>query len=945
MNPTGNMKSMALIVKYSPKMINQKIVVVNDVDGQMVKDASVSGRMGTSTNVASDLVPDGFKLVDPSQVLPTKIDFNKGEMPDIKILVIPVTVKVTSDSPKADTEIVPGTKNVHFHGVSAKDLISTVTRVITIKTPDGKSTTKTDTVTFKRDATFDAGEESVTYGDWSENGKYQFAAVDAPKIAGYTANIPVEAQALTIFPNIADISGEITYVPDEQTMTIRYVYAKDPDIGIDETTVKGVTNSKGTYTVDQMNQDLVHDGWDDVAKLADDQKDVNYTFKADGNNVIVIYVYGKTVTVTPDQNIGSDDTLPSGDSYPDGVSHSDLNKTITRTIKVTDPKGKIKVTKQTVNFKRTATIDLLALAYGDDAVTYSNWTSKHPQFDEFDVQTVDGFTPTQAKVEQEAVTPDSKDENINITYGKEQDMHPTVINYVDENGQTVKSVNVNGKIGDAIKLEAPQGYHFDKGNVPALVIDASKPTQTVTVIKDKIDTGDPIVDTKQVANIINFTDKDGNIIHRQEVFGKDGDKIVPEMPKGYHTADFTTPALTINAKTPVQTVTIIADQSKSDDDPMVDTKDVLNVINYVDKSNKQISQQTVTGKDGDKIDVQLPKGYYYSGKPSALVIDAKNPVHSVTVEKDNGKSQHESTVDSRDVANIIEFMDKDGNKVNEKIASGKVGDKISINVPDGYHFIDGKTPDLTINAKNPVQKVIVEKDSSKPDNNPTIANVVNFVDKDGNRIASQNVTGKAGDKISLNVPNGYHFVDGKMPSLLIIATTPVQTVIVEKDKSNTDEPTVENKDVLNTIRYVDENGNVIKTDTVTGKIGDSIALNVPTGYHLADNTNLVITKDGLQVVKVAKDESQRPAKPVVPVKPKGKTIENTAKINKHNGGNAVTASATVVTSAPQQKANNNSAKLPQTGNQNHSALAVLGLGMMALVGGLLGKRKQDQLGY
>ncbi|HJA46770.1 MAG TPA: LPXTG cell wall anchor domain-containing protein [Candidatus Limosilactobacillus excrementigallinarum] len=58
-----------------------------------------------------------------------------------------------------------------------------------------------------------------------------------------------------------------------------------------------------------------------------------------------------------------------------------------------------------------------------------------------------------------------------------------VINYVDENGKTVKTDQVTGQDGDSITLSAPDGYHF-VGQTPVLKINSSTPVQVVEVVAD-----------------------------------------------------------------------------------------------------------------------------------------------------------------------------------------------------------------------------------------------------------------------------------------------------------------------------------------------------------------------------------------------------------------------------------------------------------------------------
>src|SRR5699024_1247190 len=97
----------------------------------------------------------------------------------------------------------------------------TVTRKVTIVTPDGKQTVTNQTVTFTRNATVDEVTGNVTYGPWSENGKHEFATVDVPKVAGYTATGDVPS--LIVTPDSKDTDVTINYTANDQTTQVIFV--------------------------------------------------------------------------------------------------------------------------------------------------------------------------------------------------------------------------------------------------------------------------------------------------------------------------------------------------------------------------------------------------------------------------------------------------------------------------------------------------------------------------------------------------------------------------------------------------------------------------------------------------------------------------------------------------------------------------------------------------
>ncbi|MDY3702278.1 MAG: LPXTG cell wall anchor domain-containing protein [Limosilactobacillus coleohominis] len=150
--------------------------------------------------------------------------------------------------------------------------------------------------------------------------------------------------------------------------------------------------------------------------------------------------------------------------------------------------------------------------------------------------------------------------------------------------------------------------------------------------------------------------------------------------------------------------------------------------------------------------------------------------------------------DNKDVLNIVKYVDGDGNVIKTQSATGKDGDPIDVEIPEGYHVDGGNTPALTIDSHNPVHQVTVVKDQHDTDtpenNNKDVLNIVKYVDGDGNVIKTQPATGKDGDAIDVEIPDGYHVDGGNTPSLVIDSHNPVHQVTVVKDQHDTDNPIV-----------------------------------------------------------------------------------------------------------------------------------------------------------
>jgi LPXTG-motif cell wall-anchored protein len=156
-------------------------------------------------------------------------------------------------------------------------------------------------------------------------------------------------------------------------------------------------------------------------------------------------------------------------------------------------------------------------------------------------------------------------------------------------------------------------------------------------------------------------------------------------------------------------------------------------INYVDENGKKVKTDTVSGHNGDKIEIRIPDGYHVEGgNLPQLTISSTKPVQTVNVVKDQHATDNPEVV-TKPVLNIIKYVDENGNVVKTETVTGKLGDQITLTLPAGYHFKDGETPNLVI-TESGAQIVNVVKDRQVTPENPTI----NDHDKKNNNSAVNN---------------------------------------------------------------------------------------------------------------------------------------------------------------------------------------------------------------
>lgn len=105
-------------------------------------------------------------------------------------------------------------------------------------------------------------------------------------------------------------------------------------------------------------------------KEADNQTlPTSYTFKASDNEPVVVHLVHIKNTIEHTNPVLAADKTPT-DKPIDGAHEDDLNKTITRTINVTDPEGTTKKTDQTATVYRNAVVDEVT-----GEVTYCDWST------------------------------------------------------------------------------------------------------------------------------------------------------------------------------------------------------------------------------------------------------------------------------------------------------------------------------------------------------------------------------------------------------------------------------------------------------------------------------------------------------------------------------------------------------------------------------------------
>ena len=847
---------------------NPQSIKINYVDSDnndsVVKSDTLNGK--TDQTVKTNInVPDGYVIEGN---VPTDYTFKASGNADITVKLKHGTTTVTPDNPKTTNDKLPDNPSKNYpSGVAESDLNKNVTRTIKVTDPQDKVTTEIQTVHLTRSATVDEVTGKVTYGDWTTG---SFDSYDVPVIEGYTAT-QSKVDTATVTSDTQNSEVNITYTANPQSIKINYVDSDNNDSVVKSDTLNGKTDQTVKTNIN------IPDGYVVESNVPDD-----YTFKAKDNADITIKLKHGTITVTPDKPKTTGDKLPDNPNknYPSGVTENDLNKTITRTIKIADPQGKVTTTTQTVHLTRNATVDEVT-----GEVTYSDWSTG--SFDSYDVPVIEGYTATQSKVDEANVTSDTQNSEVNITYTANP--QSIKINYVDSdnNDSVVKSDTLSGKTDQTVKtgITIPDGYVVES-NVPNdytfkakdnadITIKLKHGTITVTPDKPKT-TGDKLPDNpnknypsgvaendlnKTVTRTIKVTDPQGKVTTTTQTVHLTRSATVDEVTGNITYGDWTTGSFDsydvpsvegyTASQDKVDTDKVTSDTQNSEVNISYTANDQAIKINYVDSDNNGsvVKSDTLSGKTDQivKTGITIPDGYVIEGNvPNDYTFKASGNA-DITV-----KLKHGTTTVTSD---------------NPRTTADKLPDNPSKNYPNGVDENDlNKTVTRTINMTDPQDKVTTEIQTVHLTRSATVDEVT------GDITYGDWSTGSF-DGYDVPTIEGYTATQSNVDTAKVTSDTQNSEVNI----SYTANP----QSIK--INYVDDDkgGATVKSYTLNGKTDET----VKTGITIPENYTVVGTTLSEYTFK-AKDNADITVhlKHVIDTKSEEKTITRTIKVTNPNGG-------------------------------------------------------------
>ncbi len=181
----------------------------------------------------------------------------------------------------------------------------------------------------------------------------------------------------------------------------------------------------------------------------------------------------------------------------------------------------------------------------------------------------------------------------------------------------------------------------------------------------------------------------------------------------------------------------------------------------------------------------------------------------------------------------ITYVDDAGQSVKTDTVTGHVGDKgtYTPQVPAGYELAGGQNPSVDYTLADGTNNLTIKlkKQATVVTKQPATLKV-DYVDENGTVVTTDTVTGHIGDQgtYAVKVPSGYELADGQTDVSLYTLNQSATTLTIKLKPQTT----------AITINYAETTGHIVKTITVTGHMGDKVALDqlLPSGYQLTQSS-------------------------------------------------------------------------------------------------------------
>ena len=352
-----------------------------------------------------------------------------------------------------------GTQDVSDTDKEAK---TTATRAINVTMPDGKTSSETQTVNYKRTATKDLVNGHITYGQWQADGASAWEEYTPTPQKGYTTLIngvagTKVAQKTPSFKDDKPVNEtvNVTYQADVQRAVIKYIDGETSEnLQKTDDIVDGHTNETINYSTADKIKEFVGKGYELVSNDFkpgtkfdnDDKTDQTYT---------VIFKHHR-------------ENVDPNHSSADGTKGT---KTLTETVRYKYANGAKAAEDQTaqVTFTRNGVLDDVT-----GIVAWGKWNEASQSYKALTSPTIAGYTPSEAVVKRSSNSDAEQGPTVTVIYTADaQKVH---VQYIDgETDKLLRQDDLDGytdetipySTAEGIKKFEGDGYELFKDNFPA----------------------------------------------------------------------------------------------------------------------------------------------------------------------------------------------------------------------------------------------------------------------------------------------------------------------------------------------------------------------------------------------------------------------------------------------------------------------------------------------
>ena len=682
--PEGG-KTINVGVGFQAQDINGYITYIEG--DHQVGSQKITGKTDQVTNFTPQL-PDGYVPVTGTTA-PTSITLTVGMAPK-KVSVQHGVYNAPNGEGHDSGTIIPGTTGRRFGtGASFNDLNRTISRTITITTPDthdaqghlvkGTSRQVTQSETWYRGASVDMVNGNVlSYTAWTlKPGSANQMPVFVPSgIDGYTAHVSDPDQTQTtnqvnqLTPGASAIDGwqeashdaTVSYTANRQSVTFIY-WDDELNKEISRTTKSGVTDQT-------INTDLTNPANYDVKGGSIPS---TYLFRASNPNVTIHFTHHIF------------DHQPGDHNLPN-VKESDYQEKVTRTVTINVPSGNVTIDSQghqqvastpqdksqTVTLTRDFQYDMVShkvVGHGAWSTgTFAPITVNVPQGYTVNVT---GATLSGGQIPSDTARDGYTDPKINVTFTANKGQQ--TINYIDSTGKIIGTSVIQGVTDQTVNV--PNGMPTGWTTAPSATV-----PKTV-----HIHANDNPISVGITHNSISFTP--------DHPLAPDATTSTGQKIKGGHASDL---AKTITRTVIFHQPSTYDDQGilhQGDSTPRNDSlsykrgghyDDVTGNVTYDDWVNTQ------PNKTLPKIDVPVHAGYTPSRTEA---IPAQNPTSDEVEHWTN--PNYDITYKANSVQQTINFTNDKGEVLHTQVVPGTTDSIVNLDpeIPDGWvPANDGEIP-------------------------------------------------------------------------------------------------------------------------------------------------------------------------------------------------------------------------------------------------------------